>query len=126
MEVKKMAYTRFGEVMRILRIKHHEVMGDTAKLLNVTTPFMSAVENGKRNVPDGWFNILIDHYNLSVEEQQELQEAIDASKTQIKINLIQTEKFKREMALQVARSFDDMDEDTALKIINLLNNKGEN
>ena len=46
-----MAYTRFGEFMRVLRIKNHEVMGDTATLLGVTIPFVSAVENGKKNVP---------------------------------------------------------------------------
>lgn len=43
-----MAYTKFGEYMRILRIKNHEVMGDLAKVLNVSTPFLSAVENGKK------------------------------------------------------------------------------
>ena len=39
-----MAYTKFGEFMRILRVKHSEVMGDMAKLLSVSTPFLSAVE----------------------------------------------------------------------------------
>ena len=43
-----MAYTKFGEYMRILRVKNHEVMGDIAKLLGVTLPFLSAVENGKK------------------------------------------------------------------------------
>lgn len=43
-----MAYTKFGEYMRVLRIKNHEVMGDLAKVLNVSTPFLSAVENGKK------------------------------------------------------------------------------
>lgn len=43
-----MAYTKFGEYMRILSVKNHEVMGDIAKLLGVTLPFLSAVENGKK------------------------------------------------------------------------------
>jgi predicted nucleotidyltransferase component of viral defense system len=42
------SYTKFGEFMRILRVKNHEVMGDIAKLLGVSTPFLSAVENGKK------------------------------------------------------------------------------
>lgn len=49
-----MAYTSFGEFVRILRIKRHEVMGDMAKVLNVKVPFLSAVENGKKNVPSEW------------------------------------------------------------------------
>ncbi len=57
-----MGYTKYVEFMRILRIKAHEVMGDTAKLLNARLPFVSAVENGKRNVPAEWVPILIEHY----------------------------------------------------------------
>lgn len=49
-----MSYTRFGEFVRILRIKRHEVMGDMAKVLGVRIPFLSAVENGKKNVPADW------------------------------------------------------------------------
>ena len=47
-----MSYTKFGEFMRIPRVKNHEVMGDTAKLLDVKLPFVSTVESGKRNVPE--------------------------------------------------------------------------
>ena len=43
-----MTYTKFGEFMRVLRVRHHEVMGDVAKLLGVSTPFLSAVENGRK------------------------------------------------------------------------------
>ena len=119
-EVNLMAYTKFAEYIRILRIRNHEVMGDTAKLLGVTVPFVSAVENGKRNVPDEWFNILAEHYNLSYPEQQELQRAIEDSKTQVKIDLVHTQNFQREMALQFQRSFDDINEETAKKILELL------
>ena len=37
-----MAYTKFGEFMRVLRVKNHEVMGDIAKMLGVSVPFLSA------------------------------------------------------------------------------------
>ena len=115
-----MAYTRFGEFMRVLRIKNHEVMGDTATLLGVTIPFVSAVENGKKNVPEDWFDILVEHYNLSEEEQSELKTAIDDSKTQVKIDLIQVPTIQRQMALQFQRSFDGINEETAKKILELL------
>lgn len=120
-----MGYTKFGELMRILRIKNREVMGDTAKLLNVKLPFISAVENGKRNVPEEWFDILVNHYNLNEFEQEELRYAIEMSKTQVKVNLINTTNFKREMAVQFQRSFDSIDDDTAEKIMKLLNNSKE-
>lgn len=43
-----MSYTSFGEFMRVLRVKNHEVMVDVAKILEVKVPFLSAVENGKK------------------------------------------------------------------------------
>lgn len=121
-----MAYTRFGEFVRILRIKHHEVMGDMAKFLGSSVPFLSAVENGKKNVPTEWIEKIIDHYSLNAVEQLELKMAIDESKTQYKIVAEHAGPNQRKAALQFARSFDGMDDDTALKILDLLNkcNKG--
>ena len=119
-------YTKFGEFMRVLRIKHHEIMGDIADMLGVSLPFLSAVENGKRNVPADWVDKIVSNYNLSPEETQELLEAIEQSKTQMKLDLKSSEFFQRTAALQFARSFDNMDEDTAKRIIELLEGKGGN
>ncbi len=118
-----MAYTSFGEFVRILRIKRHEVMGDMAKVLNVRIPFLSAVENGKKNVPSDWADKLISHYNLTSAEQSMLAQAIDESRTQYKISMENAGIQQRRAALQFARSFDDMDDETALKILELLSHK---
>ena len=116
-----MAYTKFGEFMRILRVKNHEVMGDTAKLFNVKLPFVSAVENGKRNVPEEWIPTLIEYYNLSSSEQAELIDAVEHSKTQVKIPLTGANLVQRRAAVQFQRSFEKLDNDTAADIIELLN-----
>jgi transcriptional regulator with XRE-family HTH domain len=118
-----MAYTSFGEFLRILRIKHHEVMGDMAKVLNVKVPFLSAVENGKKNVPIGWIDIIARHYNLSESEKRSLEEAAEESRTQYKIVTEKSGLNQRRAALRFARSFDDLDDETALKILELLNQK---
>lgn len=119
-----MSYTKFGEFMRILRVQHHEVMGDIAKLLGVSTPFLSAVENGRKNVPSEWFDIIAEHYSLNDEQIEQMKEAAEKSKTQVKINLSQSETYQREVALQFARSFDEIDADTAMQILNLLKRSG--
>ncbi len=120
-----MSYTQYGEFIRILRIKNHEVMGDLAKVLDTNTPFMSAVENGKKNVPNEWVPVIIDHYNLNDIEQQQLKVAIANSKTQAKIDLIKSSPAKRQAALKFARSFDGMDEETARRIMEILG-EGDN
>ncbi len=121
-----MTYTKFGEYVRILRIKNHEVMGDMAKALGTSLPFLSAVENGKKNVPKDWIEKLVEHYQLSNEEQIELKKSIEESKTQMKLNLINSSSCQRKAAIQFARSFDGMDDETALKIVKLLEKGGKN
>lgn len=121
-----MAYTQFGEFVRILRIKHHQIMGDMAKILDTSLPFLSAVENGKKNVPIDWIDKLTSYYNLSEVEQKELEEAVEGSKTQYKLNASMAGNNQRRAAMQFARSFDSMDDETALKIMELLNKKEEN
>ena len=120
-----MPYTRFGEFIRVLRVRHHEVMGDTAKMLETSLPFLSAVENGKKNVPSEWVDKITEHYKLTAWEKEELIEAIDESKTQFKVVTNGAGKAQRRAAMQFARSFDEMDDETALKILELLNKKGD-
>lgn len=120
-----MAYTSFGEFVRILRIKHHQVMGDLARVLGTSTPFLSAVENGKKNVPSGWAEKIADYYQLSEAEQQALKTAIDESLIQYKISAVNAGLKQRKAALQFARSFDEMDDETAIKIMELLSKRKE-
>ena len=118
-----MAYTSFGEFVRILRIKHHEVMGDMANVLGASLPFLSAVENGRKNVPADWIGKITEHYGLSETEQQNLKEAVEESKTQFKIVAGKAGNSQRKAALQFARSFDEIDDETAIKILELLSKK---
>ena len=119
-----MAYTKFGEFVRILRIKHHEIMGDMAEMLGTSLPFLSAVENGKKNVPTEWIEKIIKHYNLSEREADELKVSVEESKTQYKIRTQNASEMQRKTAVAFARSFDEMDDDTALRILELLSKKG--
>lgn len=120
-----MSYTSFGEFVRILRVRHHEVMGDMAQILGVKIPFLSAVENGKKNVPADWAEKIANHYNLSNLEKDDLEQAIEESRTQYKISAMHAGIVQRRAALQFARSFDDMDDETANKILKLLSHRKE-
>ena len=120
-----MVYTKFGEFVRILRVKNHEVMGDMAKVIGASLPFLSAVENGKKNVPAEWVEKIVTHYGLTNSEKQELKSAIEESRTQYQITPVNAGIKQRRAAMQFARSFDEMDDETATKILELLSKKGE-
>ena len=80
--------------------------------------------SGSNKKNNKYIHKIVNHYNLNQEEQNELKEAIEESKTQLKINLTNSNQYKRNLAVQFQRSFDDIDEETAKSIIELLN-KGE-
>lgn len=115
-----MSYTPFGIFFRTLRIKHHEILSDASKFLNVTSAYISSVECGKRPVPEEWATLIAEHYSLSQAEISELNQAIEDSKTSIKINLSRSGSVQRSAAIQFQRSFDEMDDETANEILKII------
>ena len=63
---------------------------------------------------------------LSSSEKKQLQKSVDESRTQYKIIVGNAGIHQREAALQFARSFDEMDDETATKILELLSKKEDN
>ncbi len=120
-----MKYTKFGEETRVLRTRRHQTMQDMADIPGVTKPFLSAVEAGKKRIPEKWIDIICDQYNLKPYHREQLQAAADMSRSQIKINLNGSENYKREVALQFQDHFNSIDEDAAKQIIRILNGKAE-
>jgi hypothetical protein len=86
----------------------------------IQPPFLSAVENGKRNVPGEWIDKISAHYNMTAEERSELEQAAEESKTHYKVVTTSAGAHQRKAAMQFARSFDEMDDETAIKIVELL------
>lgn len=72
--------TEFGKHIRKIRIDRQELMKDMAEKLNVTPAYLSSVETGKRNVPQGWIGHIVRMYKLDPSEHLELIEAAKASK----------------------------------------------
>ena len=95
--------TRFGKQLRKLRIEKDERLKDMAGKLGVTTAYLSAVENGKRTVPDAWIYDIMEMYDLSDDEARELQSAAYENKSDLTIDLNDTENV--EVALSFARKF---------------------
>ena len=106
--------TAFGKFCRKLRIEHEEILKDMADKLGVTPAYLSSVEVGKRNIPAEWFNTITSIYALSVNEQQDLQEAIDSSIKQIKIDLDNYSERQRQTAAMFARKLSTLN-DTELE-----------
>jgi transcriptional regulator with XRE-family HTH domain len=112
--------TRFGKKLRTLRLEKDQRLKDMADELGVTAAYLSAVENGKRSVPDLWIGKLSDRYGLSDSEIEELQKLAYEDKTNIKIDLNDAEDVEVGLALSFARKFKDLSDEQVSEIQRIL------
>lgn len=112
--------TEFGKFVRKLRIDRNELLIDMANKLGVSPAFLSAVEAGKKNVPESWKEKLKEIYSLELYDQEKLTNAIENSVRQIKINLYDKKEEDRELILSFARKLENMntsEKDTILRLL---------
>lgn len=118
--------TEFGKILRKMRIDCGEIIKNMADKLGCTASYLSAVETGKRPVPEEWAEQIVTFYALSDSAAQELRNASMAEAKSIKIDMNNLFGNKRETAILFAREFSDVDETTAEQIRELLKkSKGE-
>lgn len=112
--------TEYGRVLRKIRIDKGEVLRDMAEKLQMTSSYLSAIECGKRKIPDSMTEKIVGLYNLNQDERIELEDAMQKSLKSIQINLSNIDEEKQELALKFARTFEDIDNETIAKIKELL------
>lgn len=112
--------TMFGKYCRKLRIEHNEILRDMAEKLSVTAAYLSAVEIGKRNIPEKWEHIIAEKYFLSKDEKIKLHDAVENSVNQVKIDLRESSERQRQMAVMFARKLDELDEQELEKIFKII------
>lgn len=117
--------TKLGVFLRKLRLDNNEIMKDMAGKLGVSPSFLSAVENGKKKMPDSWLDSIIDLYDLNEKKQNELLIAIEESKKKVEIALDEFSGSKKRLLLSFARELNGMDERDLEIIKNLLKKGGD-
>jgi len=113
--------TDFGKVCRKLRIDNDEILANMSQKLGVAASLLSAVENGRKNVPDGWYEKIVNVYELSEVAASELQKAIEDSQRQIKIQLESLQSDDRKLVLSFARKFEQLNSESKRIICSILN-----
>jgi len=119
--------TEFGKECRKLRIDKGEFLADMAGKLGVAASFLSAVENGKKNVPRDWCKKLQEIYRLSVSDYERFVNAAERSASQVKITIDGLSDGKKDLILSFARSFDKLqtkEQEEIFAILNKFNDEG--
>lgn len=118
-----MGYTKFGKMIRKEMIDHDENLLTIAKLLVVTTSFVSAVLTGSKSIPDNWVYELSKHYGLEGTKYNELYDAYCEDKKNVRIDVGNVSLTQKKLVLQFQRKLHELNEDEIQSIFNIL--KGE-
>ena len=116
--------TRFGKMLRTIRLERDELLRDMAEKLGVTVAYLSAVENGKRKVPDEWISKIIALYDLDDYLAERLQRFAYEERNDLRLNLSNVTPGQRELAYSFARRFQNLNSDDALEMKKFLDEKG--
>lgn len=116
----------FGKFCRRLRLERGELLLDMAKKLRVQSSYLSSVEVGRKSVPESWKDEIAKLYNLNIDERKDLEEAIDESIRQIKINMENRSDKDRQFLLAFARKLDDLELSEKESILKILQNNKKN
>jgi len=119
-KVEDTMLTDLGRFLRKIRIDHGEILKDMADKFGVTSSYLSAVENGKRAIPEVWEEIILRNYPLDERQQQELHKAVIESIGTINLNMSKTNYTNKEVAFSFARKVGDLSEDKLLEIKRIL------
>ncbi len=112
--------TEFGKYCRKLRIDKGILLKDMAEKLEVTSAYLSAVENGKRNIPQAWFDKISSVYSLNGEQKKELSIVIEESNMRISDLFSKVDREKQEIILTFARKCNSLDKETINRINKML------
>ena len=118
--------TQFGKFLRKIRIDNSELLKNMADTFGVTSSYLSAVENGKRNIPQDWASKIIEFYDLTDNQIIELDEAIALSQNEIILDTSELDTSDKKFLAAFAREFTSLDdtEKDQIKNIFLKNMRG--
>lgn len=115
-----MAKVKISEELKVIRINNGDNLRTMATKLGVTSAFLSAIENGKKNLPESLIYKMKEVYALSDDVVEQLKTSAMESQKIISLNLANKNNSQRELAVCFARQFDDIDEVTNKRIMEIL------
>ena len=99
--IKKIS--EFAIFCRKLRLDNNQILKDMADVLGVSSSYLSAVENGKRKIPDDWYEKISKSYCLTKDKQDDLFSIIKSQDLQFN-DVIESGDYKtKQMLISFAR-----------------------
>ena len=85
--MKTKGVTNLGKKLRKIRIDNDEISSDMARKPEISVSYLSAIENGKRNIPKDLAEKLFKIYQLSDNDKEKILQAISIYSGEMRIRL---------------------------------------
>lgn len=114
----------FGKEVRKLRIDQSMLLRELADHLNVSVSWLSAIETGRKNIPENMVQQIVDCFQLEPDVAETMREAANQSRNDYKLRLESgATPEKRNLASVFTRRFDDLTEAEIRDIHEILNRR---
>lgn len=104
----------FGKAMRQLRIDRGWRLLDVATAMKVSSAYLSAIETGRKTIPDGFVVQLSRALPLTASEVKALRRAADQTRKEVRVDALPGAQ--RELLAAFARNFDDVPDDMIVQL----------
>lgn len=101
--------SRFGVCVKALREKHHDTLKTLSQKLNISLPYLSAMEVGRRLVPIDIIKKIKEIYNLTEKEYDDLFIATMETNQHVDLELSKMGEAQREVSMAFARKIENAD-----------------
>lgn len=115
--------TEFGKALRKLRIDRDEYIKDMAEKLNISVAYLSAIETGKRKIPENLVGRIGRAYFLTAGEIAALNLLKVKSDKEVRIPLVRKNKKQIEVILRFAECVGKMDKEKLDKIVQIMDDE---
>lgn len=112
--------SKFGLYIREIRKKSNDSLRLMAKKLDVSAPFLSAVEMGRKAISLEYVDKISEIYNLSKEEKEKLEDAINETNNRVSIELEKMNEGQKEVSLMFSRKIKNADPELIEKLRKVL------
>lgn len=103
--------TEFAKFTRVLRAERGERLGHMAENLDVSSAFLSRVENGLAKPSEKILNGLCQKYSLSEAQKKELEEIVNEARQKNPLTSLQLSPARQQLVIRFAQSIDKFDEE---------------
>ena len=112
--------SKFGLYIREVREKENDSLRQMAIKLGISAAFLSAMEVGRKQIPLEYVDKIKNIYNLTQEQEIELENSIHETNERVPIELAAMNEAQKDVSLMFARKIKTADEDLLRKLKEVL------